>query len=148
MTVTVTRMSAQSITSATLAAAGSFHSATNGSISLSVGQPITGDIATPSLRLHQGFQLGGKITITGIEDERRLIAYPNPTTNELHVTGVARGNHRFQLMDMQGRHIPVSHTLYDEDIVIDLRSVPPAMYILKFHEAGGTTRTAIIIKTN
>ncbi len=141
---------AQSLATWVVGGGGNFLTAANGSLSITVGQPVVADYSSTSNRLHVGFQVGYVAsTVTGLEEEIPMSVFPNPVVRQLHVqTDLKADDFHFQLLDLQGRELTVAHERNSEGAIIDLSSLSPAVYILRVQDKQGRSRHAVIVKTN
>lgn len=141
---------AQSIVASVLASGGNFTTGAGGSLAVTVGQPLVRELTSASNRVHVGFQVGYVASaVTGLEEEIPLSVFPNPVVRQLHIqTDLKSGDFYFELIDLQGRLLPVSHERTAEGAVIDVGSLSPAVYILRIQDKQGRSRHAVIVKTN
>lgn len=140
---------AQSIVSSVVACGGNFLSKSTGSVSLTLGQPLAGDISTATNRLHVGFQVAYVSgTITGLEDEVAVFVFPNPVVNQLHIQAATNDKLSFQLLDMQGRELKVSHDKTSDGVILYMDSLSPAVYVLRIRDEQGRLRSTAVVKSN
>ncbi len=128
--------------------AGSYGETTSGSLSWTVGEPVTETITDGTNTLTQGFQQS-KLTVTAINDMKvsgiELSVYPNPTADYLvlSIDDVKTNDHSsqlsLQLYDMNGKLLQ-NEKISGNETSIDMSNFIPGTYILKiFQEKDNST---------
>lgn len=133
-------------------ATGGNHSGAGGTISYSVGQVLyttqTGFNGTESQGVQQPYEI---MIITGADNINtaniQLLAYPNPTTDNLtiKVNSTEQQNLIFELYDINGKLLDTK-TIKDQETQIDMKTYPPASYLLKINSEQKEIKVFKIIK--
>ena len=69
--------------------------------------------------------------------------FPNPSDGEFHLTFSIAGSRRYQVSDLAGR-IVLEQDCYGTTAKLDLRHVPPGLYLLKVSGGEGKTMFSLI----
>lgn len=131
-----------------IAAGGGFLSVSAGSLSITIGQPLAGDIGA-GVRLHQGFQVpftsGG--LITAVEDEAGIQIYPNPFAHILFVEANELTSGTVQLIDLFGRQVLPEAKLNQSKAELDVAGLSQGMYLLRIYSPQGEIKTFSVVKS-
>src|SRR6218665_352959 len=101
---------AQSLSPEVVASSGDVFSNTAGSVSFTIGEPVTATFSVPANILTQGFQQPYTVSLTGIPEESaatEIYVYPNPVKDELMIdfTKMNAGSYLLTIADVSGREI-------------------------------------------
>ncbi len=127
-------------------------SGTEGSVSYSVGQVVNNICSGSSGSVHEGIQLPWEISvISGVERtdiNLNLVAYPNPTTNDLFLT-LDRleqvSSTYYAVFDNAGKMLS-NNKIIDRSTTISMRGLPIGIYYLKIFQNEKDIKTFKIIK--
>jgi hypothetical protein len=123
-------------------------------ISQSLGEITIGTSVNTSFRVSQGFHQGS-LGSTGIEEHElgfHVSAYPNPTTEILHlkIESIEPLLLSIELFDLQGRTMlnRLDKVVINRDKIqeIDFRTYPPGSYLLNFIDQYGKRGNLTVIK--
>ncbi|MBU2915693.1 MULTISPECIES: T9SS type A sorting domain-containing protein [Reichenbachiella] len=123
----------------------------DGAVSFTIGQMAYTNYSGQDGAVSAGVQQTYEITVvTGIEREEiqlDLVAYPNPTTDFLHlkIDGGNSGELSYQLYNLQGQ-IVSKNQLNNDRAVIDMKDLPRSAYFLKVLGDRQVLKTFKIIK--
>ena len=126
---------AQSITPMVVASAGNFFSASNGSISFTVGEPVTTTVTSFSNILTQGFQQPSYTTTAIDETETpvyNLTVYPNPTEGLIFIRDNGNNfstNTEIYVVDVLGRKL-ISQNFTNSELTLDLNKFSAGNYFI------------------
>jgi len=132
-----------------VAAGGGFLSVAAGSLSVTIGQPIAGDVVQ-GVRLHQGFQVPVVTAaglITAVEDVIDIQIYPNPFASTLFVETDAFSNGTIQLIDLVGRQVLPQAKLNQSKAELDVSALTQGVYLLRLFSPQGEVRTFSVVKS-
>jgi hypothetical protein len=138
MTIAVSanlQLHAQSLTPHIVGSAGAFFESPNGSLSWTIGEPLTATYKNVNY-LTQGFHQPTTITVTGshLEEDEALAVYPNPVRDILYVQASRAAGYQIELFNMQGQRLVDQHAVMDElkrVHRIEVLEIPVALYILR-----------------
>jgi hypothetical protein len=143
-------LQAQELTPQVTAASGKVFSSSSGSISWTLGEPVTTPFIAGSAMLTQGFQQPAFL-IESLNNEAELFLklsiYPVPVTGFITLEFQEVNEPlAIELYDMRGTllyHAPVN----SDKVQIDMNSMPPSEYILKINaEQNKASHSYTIIK--
>ena len=133
-----------------LSTGGDFHQTPHGSLSFTIGEPISETFEAGENVLTQGFQQS-KLIITAIEtpetENFNLQVFPNPTHSIITIKATEEVQHALQyvLCDLNGKVL--YETCSDQSMIeIDLINVCPGTYLLKIINDEKLMATYKIIK--
>lgn len=89
---------------------------------------------------------GLDIILATEKEEQEIIIYPNPTKDFLKIENDVFKNKTIKLLSVNGQLI-LEKKNFKED-TLDLRSIPPGVYVLQIESKGFPQRVFRIIKTN
>lgn len=134
----------ESINSAGAEATGS-----GGTVNFSIGQVMYAAQTSSSGSVTVGAQQPFVISVVSGFDNANIqvsaIAYPNPTSNELKLKVNNLENFVYQLLDVRG-NIVYAQSVSQNSITIEMKELPPAIYILKVISLSSVVKTFKIIK--
>jgi hypothetical protein len=142
---------AQTLSASVVSSGGNFLLAANASLSVSLGQPLAGELSTSTVKLFQGFQVGASANlVTGLADEENSLSiFPNPVTQQLFIhAGEPMSDYTFELIDAQGRMVAVGQERTDHTATLGMEALTPAFYILRVQHRKGRVRNILIIRSN
>jgi len=120
-----------------------------GSISFSVGQTNVSYDSSATGTVNQGVQQPYDISITvGLKEKNiSLLAFPNPTKDELTISvlDIASHTYSYQLSDLNGK-ITHSGNLNVTRSTLDVKSLTAGVYLLKIEENNSTIKSYKIVK--
>ncbi len=138
---------AQSIERFVIGSTGNYQAAGGYSLSSTTGEAVIPTFTGGSYMLTQGFQQPDDKS-NGINEllpsNVKVSLYPNPTTDMLvlEINGDHPESYSVELTDMLGRRVNVYTTLHQQggssNFLIDMHTLPAAMYILHLYAEGGT----------
>ena len=127
-------------------------SATDGSVSYSVGQVVVQTLTDGTFSVAPGVQQPYEVSeFIGLYEiamsNLELSAFPNPTTDgiTLGISNYADETLSYVLLDASGRKLQESK-IFTASTVIDLNSLQPATYFLRVDENASPIKTFKIIK--
>lgn len=133
----------------TLTVTGTNASATNGTISYTIGQPFYVSSQGPNGSLSEGVQQPYEITDVLGRDEKdislKMKAYPNPTIDILQLYVGNQEDLSFILYDLNGRLLQRG-IIRNETTQIDMHGLPQATYFLLVKNKERDVKTFKIIK--
>lgn len=129
---------AQSITPAVISSIGDFSSCAQGSISWTIGEPISGSYSNTTNSISTGMQqndLPISSLVNEITGKGTIVSYPNPVTSELRMNflGMEKGTYHLQLINMSGQIIyQQNETIADMqyDVLLPFKELPAGNYLL------------------
>ncbi|MDY0159711.1 MAG: T9SS type A sorting domain-containing protein [Bacteroidales bacterium] len=133
-----------------LSSGGGFDYNINGSISYTIGEPITETLISNNKILTQGFQQS-RISITAIEniefENIDISIYPNPTDSYIYISIESDTYYKFAyiLIDINGKII-LQEQFNNNFKDINIKSLPQGAYILKIEFDKSLFKTYKIIK--
>jgi hypothetical protein len=119
-----------------ISSSGDNYNNSNGSLSWTLGEPITSTDNTGSYYLTQGFQQPSAIVVTAVTNptgQNTVTVYPNPVTSSIYITRDGNEQLQIQLMDMNGKII-LSKALSISENQMDLNTLANGMYLLKIYD--------------
>ena len=138
----------------TVLSSGGDATASNGSVSFSVGQVAYTSQSGISGVVNAGVQQPVQVIMVGNEEplsEVTIGIYPNPTKDKLvlELSGEypARGRHSFSLYDLYGKLLLQEH-IRSSSVIIPLDNYAHGMYLLKVSHDTDVIKTFKVIKTN
>jgi hypothetical protein len=123
----------QVITPEIISSSGGNYSNSKGSLSWTLGEPITATENNGSFYLTQGFQQPSKIAVAAINNpppQTSLSIYPNPVASSIYIQRDGNMQLQIQLMDMNGKVI-LNKTLSSSENKLDLNEYANGIYLLK-----------------
>ena len=153
--LTVFFVKAQTVTPTVYSNGGNYNSAAGGSISWTVGEPISETYTTSSNKTTMGFhqpELGVATLIKEQGGDKEVLVYPNPVKEALTInfSDLENGNYKVQLLDATGKLLFTNDLeINDPSKKIELNVSPYAEgnYFLKISNSS-FNKTVKIIKTN
>lgn len=133
-----------------ISSGGHFEQNSNGSLSYTIGEPVTETFSTNNNILTQGFQQS-KITITAIEvfkiEDIDIYVYPNPSDSHVFIKVESDNYPQFiyYLFDIKGKLISTGKS-QDEITKLDIEALTTGTYLLKIEFTQSLTNTYRIIK--
>jgi hypothetical protein len=133
-----------------ISSSGNFEQNSNGSLSYTIGEPVTETFSTNNNTLTQGFQQS-KITVTAIEsfelDNINISVYPNPSDSFvfIKVQSATYSEFVYHLFDINGKVISTEKST-DKITELDTKSLPNGTYLLKIEFDKSLNKTFKIIK--
>ncbi len=123
---------------------------TGGIVSFSVGQLIYSTASGINGTVEQGIQQPNIISsvVSGFENsgiQIKTTAYPNPTSTELKLEVDNLKSYSYQLFDMKGNIMDTQH-VNEESVIINMKDLPQAIYILNVISSGSLVKKFKIIK--
>ena len=127
---------AQSLLSSVVGSAGDQFASASGSLEWTLGEIMTETYQQSQGFFTQGFQQPATIKVTSIneEEDRNLVAYPNPTRNLLNVRTSENGDYRIELFNLQGQKLINLNITGNNGVhihQIDLQDFGVAVYLLR-----------------
>ena len=103
-------VNAQSLSPEVVSSSGGFLGSTGGSVSYTIGEPVSETFTAGGKILTQGFQQPFTISLTGIPESSgkdEVYAYPNPVKDELTIdfTSIKAGAYIFRIFDVAGKEV-------------------------------------------
>jgi len=140
---------AQSIKSYVITNAGASIMGEGGGMYLSIGEPMSTEIAEGDIMISQGFL---QVTVIGnsvsAEDllQEPIYAYPNPTADKLTLEiPEMDGAYQYQMFDLMGQLIQ-TNTIESKKEIVNLSSLAEGTYLLKVIKEGKQSSTLKIVK--
>ena len=127
---------AQVIVPEVISSAGDTYINSQGSLSWTLGEPVTATESTSNYYLTQGFQQPSSIVVTAINNPTAaqssvsVSVYPNPVTSSIYIQRDGNEQLQIQLMDMNGKLI-LNKMLSQSENQLDLSVFANGMYLLK-----------------
>jgi hypothetical protein len=131
-----------------IGSAGSHEQQTNGSISYSVGEPITAVYENMEATLNIGFQQVYNSPIVSIDESStgpEMSVYPNPADEILFVELEAFSGYQIQLISTQGR-ILSQQRLSGPTTQLEIKDLAPGSYYIRAFSNQNEVKTFRIIK--
>jgi hypothetical protein len=119
---------------------GGYYANSAGSLSWTMGEPISETVSDSNNTLTQGFQQGSYFVVSVVDELAKpsinISVYPNPVTSLLNIKSNSSDPLRAELVDLQGR------TVYEQVFEngqgqIDISNRSDAMYILGVYDNNG-----------
>jgi hypothetical protein len=124
---------------------------TDGNISYSIGQVFYSEQKSNEGKVNQDVQQAYIITALGIENlpNINISVFPNPTTDkiQLKVDKVEGNQLRYELVNNDGKSIAINQ-INSEEVVIDMKTLPVAVYYLNILDEKNKLKSFKIIKNN
>ncbi len=131
-----------------LSVSGDYFENTNGSISITIGEPVTETFASTSNIMTQGFQQS-RLTIVSIfefQDKYGTITIaPNPTNDFLHLNIDDPKDMSWQICDLSGKILKESNLL-SQQTDISFSELSSAVYFLTIIQGNQKVKTFQVIK--
>jgi len=143
-------LSAQELSRSVVGSAGSYFSAVNvGNIHFTVGETVV-DRTQNGIVLERGFHHGlYELLTTSVwsapEVQLDLTVYPNPTANDVTLTGDWKQRDRLRIADLLGRSLS-DRELPPERADVSLRAYPAGTYFLTITREGRPLKTLRVIR--
>ena len=83
-------------------------------------------------------------TAVGENEATKITLQPNPTSDEITVTGDRLRS--IAVHDMLGRRVASENNLNGSTATVDLRHLPPGVYVVNVTEDNGTTHVSKVVK--
>lgn len=144
-------VNAQTLSSSLTSSGGASLSSGNVLLTVSMGQPLAGDVSASSVAISQGFLMSTteKVVTAILEKDIILNVFPNPVTEQLFIQSERDlGQLNIELIDMNGRKIFVKQVSSPHSIELELSGVAPALYLLRLQHRTGEVKIISIIKSN
>ncbi len=124
----------------------------SGSISISVGQVVCSSVSNSSGSVSQGVQQTYEISVLGMTENKydlSLNAYPNPTSDQLHLKVNNTKNEKltYRIVDLSGKEVDKS-LIVSEETVIDMKNLSVSTYILEVYSETAKIQSFKICKNN
>ncbi len=118
------------------------------SIEYTIGDIAVGTFDGSSTDLFEGFQAinYGIGLITGLYSETVFSFYPNPTQKFLTIEADFSPGSTFHVTDMSGKQLQLPSELQAHKAVVDVSSLPSALYVLTIQEKSGISHRVKFIK--
>ncbi len=129
-----------------IGAAGGDYSNQNGTISFTVGQPMTNYLENNPQAVNEGVQQPYEyFSLSNASDLEYLLMeiYPNPTTGMIHLKGEKIKNATIQVIDLNGKII-MEHKIEDIIHSVDLKDLANGVYNLTITNNSQNNTTRII----
>jgi len=138
----------QEIRSYVISSTGASIMGDNGSLYLSIGEPMNTEISGGDIMISQGF-LQVSISESTSTDEllsEEINVFPNPSTADLHIElPEMEGDYIYHLYDNLGKTIETKN-IQQVRTKVNLTLLDPGTYFLKVTKASKSSRTLKIIK--
>jgi hypothetical protein len=139
LSVNAVFLHAQSIAPQLISSDGNFSTSAAGSISWSIGEPIS-DTYSASQQITKGFQQPKSIYITSLAEDNKpggaVFAFPSPATNEVQLdfSTMQNGEYTIEIFDVTGKElanykIDVRSETHKE--TLDLQNYAEGLYVVK-----------------
>jgi hypothetical protein len=131
-----------------ISSGGDFFENSNGSISMTAGEPITETFSSGSNILTQGFQQSrwSFVSIFELnENDINISVAPNPTSDIIYLYVDKFQNLNFQLCDIFGKIVKESH-LYNEETKLSLSGMASGIYVLNIRQGTKPIETFQLVK--
>ncbi len=118
---------------------GGYYSNSAGSLSWTMGEPISETFSDGNNTITQGFQQGSYSIVSVNEVDQpdvNITVYPNPFTSTLNIKSDSSGPIRIEAIDMQGNSIS-TQSFENGQGQIDLSNLPEAIYLLRVYDNNG-----------
>jgi hypothetical protein len=80
--------------------------------------------------------------VTGIDEAKRIHVYPNPSKGNFYLDGTPS---QIQITDMAGSPVSFSHQTGYDKTQIQLATVSPGLYVLKYFEGIWHTEKIMVL---
>lgn len=135
-----------------VATSGNYAASAQGSLSWTLGEPVTETFSQATGALTQGFQQNYEdlLSLTGPDNYPHITIFPNPFASEVHITHYMTGNElSLDIVDIKGS-IVLQKKLFAEsgisEFSLDLSGLAPGAYQLRITTDHRRTITEPIIK--
>jgi hypothetical protein len=118
---------------------GGYYANSAGSLSWTLGEPISETFSDTGNTLTQGFQQGSYSIVSVDEVDQPTInitVYPNPVTTLLNIKSDSSDTFRAELIDLQGNKIS-DQSFENGQGQVDLSTLPEAIYLLEVFDKNG-----------
>lgn len=146
---------AQSLTPELISSEGGFLTSSSGSISYSIGEPITETFAGTTHILTQGFQQPEIVSLAGIADQEKdaaLYLFPNPVKDQLMVNfiGLQFGRYVLRIFDSAGKEMERKDLLVGNELMfpISLAEYKNGMYFIEVVATDATFHRSMKVIKN
>lgn len=145
----------QSVVPDVIVSDGGFQTSSAGSISYSLGEPISETVANGTNILTQGFQqpiVFATVNVSEFADEGSIVAFPNPVNDFiiLDFSKLILGNYSITIYSLDGKQIYLRDLLINSDLIqqkISMENLSAGIYLFKLAENTGlSTKEFKIIK--
>jgi len=146
---------AQSLELQSIGTAGTYESASVGSLSTTIGEAITTTFSQPAITLTQGFQqplleeLGIPVYIA--QQNVYVNLYPNPTADLINLTIIPARNYKFKIFNVLGQEIDVTNNATvaqaAQTVSFDISGLACASYFLTILNNNQIIKTLKFVKT-
>lgn len=146
---------AQTVTPVVYSNQGGYSSLSQGSISWSIGEPVSESYSTPQ-RIHtMGFHQPELSIISMIAEQgedKNILVYPNPVKDQLNInlSGLEKGNYKVELIDNIGKLIYQNETEVSESkntFQLKVNEIAAGNYFIRI-ENNSISRSVKINKIN
>ncbi|MFL5762863.1 MAG: T9SS type A sorting domain-containing protein [Bacteroidia bacterium] len=145
---------AQSTSPDVIASAGDHFISASGSVSWTIGEPVTDTYASPANILTKGFQQPNILSLSGIGENNPgsgLYAYPNPVDNELSLdfSKMKSDVYQIAMYDVAGQIVKYTEFTRPQGNmpeVIPMESIGAGIYLLHISSSGNENIVLRIIK--
>jgi len=121
--------------------AGGFYTNSAGSLSWTLGEPVSETVSDTGNTLTQGFQQGSYSVISVVDElaqpAMEISVYPNPVSSLLNIKSDSSDPFHSVVLDMQG-NIVNEQSFEDGQGQIDLRKLSDAIYLLEVFDMDGS----------
>ena len=119
---------------------GGYYANSTGSLSWTMGEPISETVTDTSNTLTQGFQQGAYSVVSVVDELAQptinISVYPNPVTSLLNIKSDSNDPFRAEVIDLQG-NIVYEQAFENGQGQIDLSSFSDTMYLLGVYDKDG-----------
>ncbi len=130
---------AQTASPDVIASAGDYYASASGSVSWTIGEPVSDTYYSSSNILTKGFHQPLSVSLASIEDNNsseEFYAYPNPVIDQLMLdfSKLSLGEYNIQIFDATGqvvRKLNVDHTVASQQTVVNMSDESAGMYLIK-----------------
>jgi hypothetical protein len=128
---------------------GGYYANSAGSLSWTMGEPVSETVSDTGNTLTQGFQQGSYSVISVVDELAQptidISVYPNPVSSLLNIRSDSGDTFRAVVLDLQG-NIVYDQPFEDGQGQIDLRNLSDAMYLIEVYDQDGTSIKAFKIQ--
>ena len=117
------------------ASGGGEHENSDVKVTVTIGEPITGEISNNEASVDVGFQRTYESELLTIDEsisELNLMVYPNPTVDKITVKNNQQSPLQVSLIGLNGKSLS-EMSLEGSDYTISLNKYPAGIYFLKFY---------------
>lgn len=133
-----------------ITSSGDYFTTVNGSLSVTIGEPITETFVGGANILTQGFQQS-RLKVLGIyespETDFDITVFPNPVQDKLTVK-IGKFTHEqfsYKLFDLQGKMLD-HHDFEPPETLISFQNLVPSVYFLRIYSFDTLSGTYKIVK--